>query len=183
MIAPPAAASFYARTPLYIQRLSEHAILPSRGSDYAAGLDLCAAAAVTIAAHGGRALVPTDLRIACPPGTYLRLAPRSGLALKHGIDVGAGVVDADYRGPVGVVLFNFGDTDFFVQRGDRIAQAILEQITLPSIIDVPLEEALPELGDRGAAGFGSTGLITPSTSNDDNVEEEEDAMNTRDPPL
>jgi dUTP pyrophosphatase len=190
MIVP---SSFYSRAPLYIQRLSEHAILPSRGSDFAAGLDLSAAAEVTIAANGGRAVVPTDLRIACPPGTYLRIAPRSGLAVKHGIDVGAGVVDADYRGPVGVVLFNFGNADFTVQRGDRIAQAILEQIMVPSdIVDVPLEESLPELGERGEGGFGSTGVsatndngsdkkskttatsITPSTSNDEDVNESND---------
>ena len=160
-----------------MQRLSEHAILPTRGSEYAAGLDLSAAATTVIPANGGRAVVPTDLRLACPTGTYIRIAPRSGLAVKHGIDVGAGVVDADYRGPVGVVLFNFGTEDFCVQRGDRIAQAILEHISVPSeIIDVPLDESLPILGERGEDGFGSTGLnqnkksrtISPSTSEDAN---------------
>jgi dUTP pyrophosphatase len=60
----------------------------------------------------GKAIVPTDLSIALPPSTYGRVAPRSGLAVKHFIDVGAGVVDLDYRGPLGVVLFNFGDQDY-----------------------------------------------------------------------
>jgi dUTP pyrophosphatase len=72
---------------------------------------LTSAKEMIIAAHG-RAVVPTDLSIALPPGTYGRVAPRSGLAVKHFIDVGAGVVDEDYRGPLGVVLFNFGDKDF-----------------------------------------------------------------------
>lgn len=60
----------------------------------------------------GKAIVPTDLSVACPPGTYLRVAPRSGLAVKHFLDVGAGVVDADYRGPLGVVMFNFSKEDY-----------------------------------------------------------------------
>ncbi|CAN6287298.1 unnamed protein product [Urochloa humidicola] len=70
----------------------------------------------------GKALVPTDLSIAIPEGTYARIAPRSGLALKYSIDVGAGVVDADYCGPLGVILFNHSDADFVVKPGDRIAQ-------------------------------------------------------------
>ena len=146
--------SFYRHLPLQIKRLSKHAVLPSRGSDYAAGLDLSAAVNCTIAA-GERALVKTDLSIACPPGTYARIAPRSGLAYKKGIDVGAGVIDADYRGPLGVILFNFGDSDFVISQGDRIAQLILEQIVLPDVVDV---EDLPQVGERGAAGFGSTGV-------------------------
>ena len=151
--------SFYTKLPLYVQRLSEHAIIPTRGSEYAAGFDLSAAEDTVIGGNGGRALVKTDLRIACPPGTYLRIAPRSGLAYKFGIDVGAGVIDADYRGPVGVILFNFGKEDFKIQRGDRIAQAILEQICIPSsIIDVPMNEELPNVGTRGENGFGSTGI-------------------------
>jgi len=146
--------SFYRHLPLQIKRLSEHAVLPSRGSDYAAGLDLSAAVNCTIAA-GQRALVKTDLSIACPPGTYARIAPRSGLAYKKGIDVGAGVIDADYRGPLGVILFNFGDSDFVISQGDRIAQLILEQIVLPDVVDV---DDLPQVGERGEAGFGSTGV-------------------------
>ena len=97
----------------------------------------------------------TGLIVAVPPGTYGRVAPRSGLALHGGIDVGAGVIDADYRGQLGVLLFNHSDTDFFVAVGDRVAQLILEVVRTP-----PLEEASDlgsELTGRGASGFGSTG--------------------------
>jgi len=99
--------------------------------------------------------VATDLSIATPEDCYARIAPRSGLAVKKFIDVGAGVVDADYRGAVGVVLFNHGDEDFAVAAGDRVAQLILERVHL----DAQLEEvpALPETA-RGADGFGSTGV-------------------------
>jgi dUTP pyrophosphatase len=138
---------------LQVKKLSESAILPIRGSEWAAGYDLSAAQAMTIPA-GKRGIVPTDLSIACPAGTYGRIAPRSGLTVKMGIHVGAGVVDADYRGPVGVVLFNLGDDDFHITPGDRIAQLILEQIVM-----APVEE-VNELDDtvRGSSGFGSTGV-------------------------
>ena len=103
---------------------------------------------------GGRGVVKTDISIACPAGTYARIAPRSGLAVKKGIDVGAGVVDADYRGNVGVVLFNFGTEDFTVDVGDRIAQLILEKVNMAPVVEV---EELTET-ERGAGGFGSTGV-------------------------
>lgn len=74
-------------------------------------------------------LVDTDISIAVPEGTYGRVAPRSGLAVKHGIDTGAGVIDADYRGPVKVLLFNLSETDFEIQVGDRIAQLIVERVS------------------------------------------------------
>lgn len=85
---------------------------------------------------GRQALIKTDLSIAIPPNTYARIAPRSGLAVKKMIDVGAGVVDYDYRGPVGVVLFNHGSEDFKVQKGDRVAQLILERICMADIEEV-----------------------------------------------
>lgn len=140
--------------PLLVQKLSDQATIPTRGSEWSAGLDLSSAKNMTIPA-GGRAVVPTDLAIACPAGTYGRIAPRSGLAVKKGIDVGAGVVDADYRGPVGVVLFNLGDADLEVQQGDRIAQLVLEQIVMSPV------EVVAELEDtvRGSGGFGSTGVV------------------------
>ena len=81
-------------------------------------------------------------------------APRSGLAWKHSIDVGAGVVDFDYRGNVGVILFNFSDIDFEVKVGDRVAQLILEKICTPDVVEV---ESLDET-ERGAGGYGSTGI-------------------------
>lgn len=72
----------------------------------------------------------TDISIAVPAGTYGRVAPRSGLASKHSIDVGAGVIDADYRGPVKVLLFNFSDADFKVAVGERVAQLIVERVRM-----------------------------------------------------
>lgn len=95
----------------------------------------------------------TDISIAVPAGTYGRIAPRSGLASKHFIDTGAGVIDADYRGPVKVLLFNHNEADFAVAEGDRVAQLIVERIYTPEVVEVQeLEESV-----RGAGGFGSTG--------------------------
>lgn len=95
----------------------------------------------------------TDLAIAVPEGTYGRIAPRSGLAVKNFIDTGAGVIDADYRGQVKVLLFNHSEVDFEVKESDRIAQLVLERIYTP---DVEVVEKLEE-SIRGAGGFGSTG--------------------------
>lgn len=108
----------------------------------------------TVVPAHGRAVVKTDLSIAIPENTYARIAPRSGLAVKHFIDVGAGVVDFDYRGNIGVVLFNHSDSEFVVGHGDRIAQLIIERIAM---VDIEEVEELP-LTDRGESGFGSTGI-------------------------
>lgn len=138
---------------LRVKKLSLKAILPSRGSALAAGYDLSSASSCVVPARG-KALVPTDLSIAIPEGTYARIAPRSGLAWKHSIDVGAGVIDADYRGPVGVILFNHSDQDFEVKVGDRIAQLIIEKILTPKALEVEdLDSTF-----RGVGGFGSTGV-------------------------
>ncbi|KAK6115358.1 hypothetical protein DH2020_007627 [Rehmannia glutinosa] len=138
---------------LRVKKLSEKAILPSRGSPLSAGYDLSSATETKVPARG-KALVPTDLSIAIPEGTYARVAPRSGLTWKHSIDVGAGVIDADYRGPVGVILFNHSDVDFEVKAGERIAQLIIEQIVTPVVIEVDdLDSTV-----RGSGGFGSTGI-------------------------
>ena len=140
-------------TNLQVKLLSDNATLPTKGSPLSAGFDLSSAVDMVIPA-GGRGLVKLDISIACPPGTYARIAPRSGLAYKKGIDVGAGVVDADYRGAVGVILFNFGTEDFEVKKGDRVAQLILEQVCMVDAVQVEeLDETV-----RGAGGFGSTGV-------------------------
>ena len=97
--------------------------------------------------------------MAIPSGCYGRIAPRSGLAWKHSIDVGAGVVDEDYRGNVCVILFNLSDDDFCVQRGDRIAQLICERIAKTQLIECSqLDDT-----DRQDKGFGSTGVSLPDT--------------------
>ena len=92
--------------------------------------------------------------MAIPEGHYGRVAPRSGLAVKNFIDVGAGVIDCDYRGALGVVLFNHSADDFHIKPGDRIAQLIIEKISTPDVVEV---DDLDETA-RGAGGFGSTGV-------------------------
>ncbi|XP_037810711.1 deoxyuridine 5'-triphosphate nucleotidohydrolase, mitochondrial isoform X2 [Lucilia sericata] len=134
-------------------KLTEKAFEPVRGSEHAAGFDLRSAYDLTVPARG-KAVVKTDLQIEVPNGSYGRVAPRSGLAVKNFIDVGAGVIDADYRGNLGVVLFNHSDQDFEVKQGDRIAQLICERIFYPELEQV---DALDDT-KRGTCGFGSTGV-------------------------
>ncbi|XP_058059837.1 deoxyuridine 5'-triphosphate nucleotidohydrolase [Anopheles bellator] len=142
-----------AKCVLKFAKLSEHAFPPTKGSAKAAGYDLKSAHDYTVPARG-KQLVMTDIQVHVPEGCYGRVAPRSGLAVKNFIDVGAGVVDEDYRGNVGVVLFNHAETDFVVKRGDRIAQFICERIAYPELEELP---ALNET-ERAAGGFGSTGI-------------------------
>jgi dUTP pyrophosphatase len=138
---------------LRVTLLSPHAHTPTYGSSEAAGLDVCASADTVIAPFG-RALVPTGLAIELPRGTYGHLLPRSGLAVKHGIHVGAGVIDSDYRGEVKALLFNFGDQPFAVRAGDRIAQLVVKSYER---VTVAVSETLSDT-ERGANGFGSTGV-------------------------
>lgn len=138
---------------MLVKRLRPSALLPVRGSEAAAGFDISASEANVVPA-GGKAIVMTGLSIAIPEGTYARIAPRSGLAAKHMINTGAGVVDYDYRGEIGVVLFNHGPQDFPVAAGDRIAQLILEEVCMANCVEV---QSLDETA-RGSGGFGSTGV-------------------------
>lgn len=136
---------------LYFKKISENAFKPVRGSANAAGLDLKSAYDCTVPSRG-RALVKTDLQIQLPANTYGRIAPRSGLALNYFIDVGAGVIDEDYRGEVGVLLFNHSSDKFKIKRGDRIAQLICEKIVKP----IAIEKVVLDDTERGENGFGST---------------------------
>lgn len=145
-----AAAERRANTLKYV-KISDQATAPRRGTPLSAGYDLASANDCIVRA-GGRMVVPTHLQIKVPEGCYGRIAPRSGLAVKSCIDIGAGVIDADYRGPVGVVLLNFGTTDFQVKKGDYIAQLICERISYPELKEV---DTLDDT-ERGANGFGST---------------------------
>ncbi|EDR07897.1 uncharacterized protein LACBIDRAFT_190820 [Laccaria bicolor S238N-H82] len=148
----PTDSSIHISSPLLVKRLSQKAKLPTRGSPLAAGYDLYSAEKKIVPAHG-KALIDTQISIAVPIGTYGRVAPRSGLASKFMIATGAGVIDADYRGVVFVLLYNLSDKDFQVEEGDRVAQLILEKIYNPEVLEVAdLDETL-----RGASGFGSTG--------------------------
>lgn len=139
---------------LAFKYLSEHATTPKRGTEEAAGYDLFSAYDYVIN-PGERALCFTDLAMIIPKNCYGRIAPRSGFAVKYGIDVGAGVIDSDYRGNVGVLLFNFGKEKFEIKRGDRIAQMIFEKISFPLLIKE--EEKKLQGSERGEKGFGSTG--------------------------
>jgi len=137
---------------LGIKRLSDDSIIPTRGSGGAVGYDLYSNTSCVIPASE-RGLVSTGIAIILPSGVYGRVAPRSGLAVKHGIQVGAGVIDPDYTGEVKVVLFNHGDKDFEVEKGDRIAQLVLERCETPPIEEITVVEDT----ERGSSGFGSTG--------------------------
>lgn len=137
---------------LLFKRLHSEARLPSRGSEHAAGLDLCAVERVTLA-PGARAAVRTGLAVAIPFGFYGRVAPRSGLAVRHGIDVLAGVIDSDYRGEILCALVNHGSEPFEIEPGARVAQLVVEAIATPE----PAWADDLEETERGAGGFGSTG--------------------------
>ena len=138
--------------PIRVKKLSDSATIPTRGSAVAAGWDLYASQECIIPARG-KALVSTDIAIAVPVGYYGRVAPRSGMAWKKHTDIGAGVIDMDYRGPVGVVIFNHANTDLKVEAGDRVAQLILEKISYADMVEV---DSLDDT-ERGEGGFGSTG--------------------------
>ena len=140
-----------------IFKRTEDAVTPIRASFLAAGFDLFSAISVLIPPKS-KALIPTDLSVAIPVGCYGRIAARSGLALKHHIDVGAGVIDADYRGNVGIVLFNHSYNESFqVKKGDRVAQLICEKIAMPILQECNTLEEL-SITQRGVNGFGSTDI-------------------------
>jgi dUTP diphosphatase len=132
--------------------------LPQYQSAHAAGLDLLAAVAaetpITLA-PGDRALIPTGLAIALPPGFEGQVRPRSGLAARHGVTVlnAPGTIDADYRGEVQVVLANFGTEPFEVSRGTRIAQLVVAAVQHCELIETETLDSTM----RGQGGFGSTG--------------------------
>ncbi|TXJ17648.1 MAG: dUTP diphosphatase [Afipia sp.] len=143
-----------------IQRLphAEGLALPAYQTAHAAGLDLLAAVPgdkPLVMQPGQRALIPTGLMIAVPPGFEAQVRPRSGLALKHGVTVlnSPGTVDADYRGEVSVLLINHGDAPFTIQRGERIAQLVIAAVAQANLVAVTSLSST----DRGSGGFGSTG--------------------------
>ncbi len=126
--------------------------LPEYASASAAGADLRASQTVTLA-PGARALVSTGVRVALPDGHVGLIWPRSGLAVRHGLDTLAGVIDADYRGEVRVALVNHGSEPLTLEAGERIAQLLIQPVARATFVRV---DALDETA-RGAAGFGSTG--------------------------
>ena len=145
-------------TSIRFVRDSPEARLPIKGTPQSAAYDLYAAETKTVPAHT-RALITTGLKLAeCPDDVYLRIAPRSGLAVK-GFDIGAGVVDSDYRGPVKILFINnTTDQPLTVEVGDRIAQMIPERIRTDLTCVIAGEENTTTAlrAERGEGGFGST---------------------------
>ena len=137
---------------LHFKRLDSRASLPTRGSAASAGLDLYSIEEITFEPRQ-RVLARTGLAVAVPRGFYGRIAPRSGLAVKNGLDVLAGVIDSDYRGELCCALLNTGDEPLTLPVGSRLCQLIIEQIITPT---PAWADDLDETA-RGAAGFGSTG--------------------------
>ena len=137
---------------LTFKRLDPRATLPSRGSSLAAGLDIYAIEDLTIQ-PGERVLARTGLSVAIPEGYYGRLAPRSGLATKEGLDTLAGVIDADYRGEIRCLLYNTGQETITLPAQSKICQLIIEKIITPAAV---WADEISET-DRGSGGFGSTG--------------------------
>jgi dUTP pyrophosphatase len=138
---------------LLIKKLVAHSVAPMRATSGSAGYDISSAVDAVIPPNG-RLAVSTGIAIGLPEGTYGRIAPRSGLAYKFGIDVFAGVIDQDYTGEVKAILYNSGDQPFVIKTGDRIAQLVLEVIKTPDVaIVLDINDTV-----RGAGGFGSTGV-------------------------
>ena len=137
-----------------VRRLDPDLPMPSRAREDDAGLDLCAAEAVTIE-PGDRVLVPTGIALAIPPGYAGFVLPRSGLAFRHGVTLlnTPGLVDSGYRGEIKVLLINHDRAVATIARGDRIAQLVVQRVEPAALIEV---DELPP-SERGTGGFGSTG--------------------------
>ena len=133
--------------------MNPNAKLPIRGTDLSAGVDIMANEELIIPPKQRRP-VQTGIAISIPGNTYARIAPRSGLAAKYEIDIGAGVIDQDYRGEIKVLMINNSNSPFQVRPGDRIAQLILERVVLAT----PQEVEILDKTTRGDKGFGSTGF-------------------------
>ena len=162
--------------PLVIKfkRITPDGQIPTKGSIGAAGYDLHAAHDCIIPKiclkiemdtteekkeveniYVSKALIKTDIACKIPDTHYGRVAPRSGVSWKHHVHVGAGVIDSDYRGNIGIVLYNLSSKDFIIKKGDRVAQLIFERIENNAMIEevTDLDES-----DRGSGGYGSTGV-------------------------
>ena len=136
---------------------SEGLPVPHYQTEHSAGVDLYSAVDDNTVIEAGKwKLIPTGIAVAIPEGYEGQVRPRSGLALKHGIGMlnAPGTIDADYRGEVGVILFNFSDIPFTIQRGDRVAQLVFAKLVKAKF------KKVDELSEtkRGAGGFGHTGV-------------------------
>ena len=146
---------------LRIKRLSDKFSdidLPHYATDGSSGMDIRAAVEDKITIASGRtALIPTNLSVEIPVGYEIQVRPRSGLAAKHGIGVlnSPGTIDSDYRGEVKVIIFNFGQNEFVINRGDRIAQLVIAEVILANIKEADDLNS----SERGEGGFGHTGKL------------------------
>ena len=140
---------------LSFKRIHPDAVLPAYAHPSDAGMDIRSVRSLVIPA-GRRALVPTGLVVNLPAGYEAEVRPRSGLALKYGVTVlnSPGTIDSGSRGEIGVILANFGEADFEVKVGDRVAQLVIAPVTQPTVVEA---QEVDET-DRGAGGFGSTGV-------------------------
>jgi dUTP pyrophosphatase len=142
--------------------ISDKAAPPERGTQRSAGYDLKACENCVIPARSHKA-VKTGIKVTLPPNTYGRVASRSGLSFKNGIEVGAGVIDEDYRNELMVILHNHSDSDFDIEVGSRVAQLIVERVVYPNTLIEDFEGNVHHVNTcirsiRGLGGFGSTGL-------------------------
>jgi dUTP pyrophosphatase len=136
-----------------IKRLNEYSVIPQYQTEGAAGFDLHASHGVIIPV-GEHRLIKTGIAVELPPDFEMQIRSRSGLALKHGIQAHFGTIDHDFRGEIGVILFNFGGQPFKVEKNDRIAQAVIAKLEKAQFSIV---EELSQTA-RGACGFGSSGV-------------------------
>lgn len=146
-----------------VRRLSDVARLPMRGTDGAAGYDLATAEDVVLMpGRGAPRSLRTDIAIErMPPDVYDRIATRSSLSLRHGVEVGASVIDPDYRGAIHVLLYNHGTDPVTFVKGDRIAQLVFERFITPLIVDAADGRVSFSVApQRGTGAFGSTGLAS-----------------------
>jgi len=160
---PPVSKAVHVR----IKRLPHAAglPLPEYQSEGAAGMDLLAAvdeAEPLVLLPGARALIPTGLVLELPAGMEAQIRPRSGLALRHGITVlnSPGTIDSDYRGEVKILLINLGEAPWEIQRGERIAQLVLQRFERAELVEVEVVNHTR----RGAGGFGSTGGVSAKST-------------------
>jgi dUTP pyrophosphatase len=142
---------------LKVKLLNEFAKVPIYGSDFSAGLDISSSIDTVVPANN-KALISTGISASlndCDQNDYyLRIAPRSGISYKNFLDIGAGVIDVDYRGEIKVLIFNHSNTDFKINIGDRIAQMIPER---RNKVNIELTDNLDST-ERNEGGFGSTGI-------------------------
>ena len=142
---------------IIFKKLHKDSTVPNKGSALAAGYDLfCYTDKDIVIESSGKARIPTGISVELPHNTYGRVAPRSGLTWNKFLDVGAGVVDEDYRGEILVILFNFSKENVVIKNGDKIAQLIVERIMPTEPVVYEPDQELSET-NRGESGFGSTG--------------------------